>query len=411
MIYALAFPNIRPELFSFEIGEFTFALRWYALAYLAGFLIAWLRLASMFGQPKLWAKDMPPMDSSQLDSFATWMIIGVVLGGRVGYAFIYSPGYYLDYPQEILKIWRGGMSFHGGMIGVVVVGLMFCRIYRLSVVRVADAVAVTVPWALFLGRLANFVNGELWGRASEVPWAVVFPNAEGFDCVSACPRHPSQIYEALLEGLVLGLLLTWLAYRRGWLKRPGQITGLFAAGYGAARTFVEIFRLPDQQFSADGNPLGFIIPFSETAGITMGSASIAADARGGHNDYCLGKTKEPMTELLAVLKQRIRSGGPIPVSEYMSSCLLHPQFGFYCRQDPFGRSGSFTTAPEISQMFGEIIGLFLAQVWLDQNSPRKFTLAELGPGPRNSDVGLASLGANRRRIPGSRKCNICRTQP
>ncbi|MDE0113631.1 MAG: prolipoprotein diacylglyceryl transferase, partial [Albidovulum sp.] len=126
---------------------------------------------------------------------------------------------------------------------------VFCRIYRLPVVRVADAVAITVPWALCLGRISNFINGELWGRATDVPWAVVFPAAEGFDCASPCPRHPSQLYEALLEGLVLGLVLTWLAYRRGWLRRPGQITGMFAAGYGAARTFVEFFRLPDQQFS------------------------------------------------------------------------------------------------------------------------------------------------------------------
>ncbi|MDE0534415.1 MAG: prolipoprotein diacylglyceryl transferase [Albidovulum sp.] len=270
MIFAIPFPNIQPEIFSIEVGEFTFALRWYALAYLAGFLIAWVWLASMFRKPYLWPNDEPPMNASQLDSLATWMILGVVLGGRLGYALIYSPAYYFEYPQEILKIWLGGMSFHGGVIGVVVFGLVFCRIYRLPVVRVADAVAITVPWALCLGRISNFINGELWGRATDVPWAVVFPAAEGFDCSSPCPRHPSQIYEALLEGLVLGLVLTWLAYRRGWLKRPGQITGMFAAGYGAARTFVEFFRLPDQQFSTDANPLGFAIPFSDTAGITMG---------------------------------------------------------------------------------------------------------------------------------------------
>ena len=270
MIFAIPFPNIRPEIFSLEIGEFTFALRWYALAYLGGFLIAWLLLASMFRRPQLWPEGKPPMATSQLDSLATWMILGVVLGGRIGYALIYSPRYFFENPLELLKVWMGGMSFHGGMLGVVVFGFLFCRFNRLSMISLADAVAITVPWALFLGRIANFINGELWGRATDVPWAVVFPSAVGFDCASPCPRHPSQIYEALLEGLLLGLVLAWLAYRRGWLKKPGQITGMFAAGYGAARTFVEYFRLPDSQFATVENPIGFAIAFSETAGITMG---------------------------------------------------------------------------------------------------------------------------------------------
>jgi phosphatidylglycerol:prolipoprotein diacylglycerol transferase len=212
------------------------------------------------------------MTEQQLESLLTWIILGVVLGGRLGFVLFYQPAYYLANPSQILRVWEGGMSFHGGFLGVVVAAWLYCRQQGIPMLPTADALAVATPPGLFLGRLSNFINAELWGRPTTLPWGVAFPGEAAQTCegvVGICARHPSQLYEAALEGLLLGLLLLWLVWRRGWLKRPGQTAGLFFAGYGLARFFVEFFRQADAQYIGPDNPLGHVVQFGP-AGLSMG---------------------------------------------------------------------------------------------------------------------------------------------
>ncbi len=269
----LQFPDLSPELFSISVLGFEFALRWYALAYIVGILIAWRLAAMALKNPALWARETPPMRSDQLEDFITWIILGVILGGRLGFVLFYQPGYYLTHPLDILKVWQGGMAFHGGLLGVVLATLLYSRRHNIPTLSLGDLVAYTVPPGLFLGRVANFTNAELWGRPSDLPWAVVFPGAAAQDCADVaaglCARHPSQLYEALLEGLLLGALLLWLVYRRSAFKRPGFIMGVFLAGYGASRFLVEFVRQPDAQFVSAGNPLGLAWHIGGY-GLTMG---------------------------------------------------------------------------------------------------------------------------------------------
>lgn len=268
----LNFPDLSPELFSISLFGFEFALRWYALAYIAGILIAWRMALVALRRPALWAGESPPMTARQLEDLLTWIIIGVILGGRLGFVLFYQPAYYLQNPVEILKVWQGGMSFHGGLLGVVLAALFFARRHGIPVLPLADMIAHTVPPGLFLGRLANFVNAELWGRPSDLPWAVVFPGPAAQNCpdvVGLCARHPSQLYEAALEGLLLGGLLLWMVYRRGAFRAPGRVLGTFLAGYGASRFVVEFFRQPDAQFVTPDNPLG-LAWYVGGYGLTMG---------------------------------------------------------------------------------------------------------------------------------------------
>ncbi|WP_299617831.1 prolipoprotein diacylglyceryl transferase [Pelagibius sp.] len=242
----LQFPNFDDVAFSIWI----FDIRWYALAYIAGLLLAWLYCRWM---TKLPPQRLKPVD---FDDFLLWATLGVVLGGRLGYVLFYKPGYYLQNPLEILVIWQGGMSFHGGMLGVLAAILLFTRSRGVSYFTLSDIVGAATPIGLFLGRIANFINGELFGRpadASSVPWAMVFPHPEA----GPIPRHPSQIYEALLEGLLLFLVL-YIMVRRGALQRTGLISGVFMMGYAVTRSTAELFREPDSY-------LGFIIQ-----GLTMG---------------------------------------------------------------------------------------------------------------------------------------------
>lgn len=273
MILALPFPPLSPEVFSIEIGGFGFALRWYALAYIAGLLIGLWLVRRALARPALWPAGTPPMTPAQAEALLTWVILGVVLGGRLGFVLFYQPEHYLAYPGDIPKVWQGGMAFHGGLAGVVIAVALFCRRHRLPAASVADAITLAAPPGLFLGRIANFINAELWGRPTHLPWGVIFPGEWAQTCpegwVGPCARHPSQLYEALLEGLVLGTVLLWLAYRRGALKVPGRIAGVFFLGYGLARLAAEQFRQADAQFVTPGNPWGHVIRLGEF-GLTMG---------------------------------------------------------------------------------------------------------------------------------------------
>lgn len=272
MVFALPFPPLSPELFSVQLGGFEFALRWYALAYIAGLLIGLWLMRRALSRADLWPGAQPPMTGPQAEALLTWVILGVVLGGRLGFVFFYQPEYYLSHPQDILKLWEGGMAFHGGLLGVVVAVAIFCRLHRLPAASVADAMALATPPGLLLGRMSNFINAELWGRPTDLPWGVIFPGAGAQTCPGfpmPCARHPSQLYEAALEGLVLGVILLVLAYRRGALKVPGRVAGVFFLGYGLSRMFVELFRQADPQFISAVNPWGYVVHLGEF-GLTMG---------------------------------------------------------------------------------------------------------------------------------------------
>lgn len=272
---ALPFPEISAELFAIDVFGFEFALRWYALAYIAGILIAWRLGVMAVRRAYLWADDAPPMEPRQIEDMLTWIILGVIIGGRLGSVFFYNPAYYLANPIEILFVWEGGMAFHGGLLGVVLAAWIYGLCHQIPLMKLADLVAHTVPFGLMLGRLSNFINAELWGRPTDLPWGVIFPGEAAQTCAGIvpglCARHPSQLYQAALEGLLLALVLLWLVYRRGALKRPGLVCGVFFAGYGIARFVVEFVRQPDAQFVSPGNPLGLAWQI-DGIGLTQGQA-------------------------------------------------------------------------------------------------------------------------------------------
>ena len=272
MLLAIPFPDVSPILVEIPLGFINLPIRWYALAYIFGFVIGYWLIRRAIDRPALWQNDTAPMDRAQLEDLLTWMIGGVILGGRLGYVLFYSEGQFLEDPMSILRVWEGGMSFHGGFLGVIFAGAIFARRNNVPPAKLADCLAIAAPVGLFLGRIANFINAELWGRPTDLPWGVIFPGRGAQNCPDIeglCARHPSQLYEAGLEGLVLGLLILWLAFARDWLKTPGALMGLFISGYGAARFFVELFRQSDPQFITAENPMGHVINFG-AAGLSMG---------------------------------------------------------------------------------------------------------------------------------------------
>ncbi|ABV94382.1 prolipoprotein diacylglyceryl transferase [Dinoroseobacter shibae DFL 12 = DSM 16493] len=272
MPFAIPFPPLSPEIFAIEIGGVTLALRWYALAYILGLVLGWRIVTGLVKRPALWGARPAPMSPPQVEALLTWVILGVVLGGRLGFVLFYQPDYYLRHPAEILMVWQGGMAFHGGLVGVVLAVAIFCWREGVPHLQAADALAVATPPGLLLGRMSNFINAELWGRPTDAPWGVIFPGVSAQNCGQPagelCARHPSQLYEAGLEGLLLGLVLWWLV-RRGALARTGTVFGTFLAGYGAARFVVELVRQPDAQFVSAGNPVGHALHFGGW-GLTMG---------------------------------------------------------------------------------------------------------------------------------------------
>jgi phosphatidylglycerol:prolipoprotein diacylglycerol transferase len=242
----IPFPAINPVLIS--IGPFS--VRWYALAYIVGIIVGWFYARAIISSERLWGGPAP-FTVIDFDDFVIWITLGIILGGRIGYVLFYNLPHFAQNPIEILQLWNGGMSFHGGVLGCIVAIVLFAIRRGIPVLSLGDVTAAVAPIGLFLGRIANFINGELWGRPTDVPWAMVFPHG------GPIPRHPSQLYEATLEGIVLFIVLALLV-RFGALKRPGVVTGVFAIGYGVARIISEFFRQPDVQ-------LGFL-----WGGLTMG---------------------------------------------------------------------------------------------------------------------------------------------
>ena len=250
-LFVIPFPAFDPVLI--HLGPL--AIRWYALAYIFGILIGWLYARALIRNGRLWggngSKNLAPMTVAAFDDFVLWVTLGIILGGRIGYVLFYNPTHFAEHPLEVLQLWNGGMSFHGGFTGCVVAVVLFGRLRGVPVLSLGDITCAVGPIGLLLGRIANFINGELWGRAADVPWAMVFPGG------GPLARHPSQLYEAALEGVVLLVALA-LLIRRGALRRPGLIIGAFAVIYAMARTAAEFFREPDAQ-------LGFL-----WGGMTMG---------------------------------------------------------------------------------------------------------------------------------------------
>ncbi len=271
MLAAIPFPDISPEIFAIEVFGFNLALRWYAMAYIVGIAIGWFIIRAALRRPHLW-RNGPPMGVEKLEDLLTYIVIGVIGGGRLGYVFFYKPAEFLANPVDIIRIWDGGLSFHGGFLGVVLGVYLFSRRHNVSLPDLSDIIAVSATPAILLVRIANFVNAELWGRPTDLPWGVIFPGASAQACATAtapCVRHPSQLYEAGLEGLLLGTLLFFLAFRFGALKKPWLLTAIFFMGYGLARFIVEFVRQPDAQFVSVGNELGLRLHI-DGYGLTMG---------------------------------------------------------------------------------------------------------------------------------------------
>jgi phosphatidylglycerol:prolipoprotein diacylglycerol transferase len=244
----LPFPVINPILFQWG----PLAIRWYALAYVAGLVAGWWLIRRLVAAESLWGAAKRPTPDS-VDDLLVYCALGVIVGGRLGNVLFYDPSYYLAHPLEIFEVWRGGMAFHGGLIGAAIGAAWFARRQQTPILTAFDLIALAAPIGIFLGRLANFIKPELWGRPADVAWAMIFPGSDGL------PRHPSQIYEALLEGLALFVVLSFAA-RLGALRRPGLIAGLFGALYAVARSFCELYREPDPRVEDLGG------------GLTMGMA-------------------------------------------------------------------------------------------------------------------------------------------
>lgn len=235
----ITFPNIDPV--AFELGPLV--VRWYALAYMVGLIGGWQYAVYLA------KKNANLISTTQLDDFILWATLGIIVGGRVGYVLFYQFGYYLEHPAAILQVWRGGMSFHGGTIGLALAIIIYAkRVMKTSPLILGDFICTVVPIGLFFGRIANFVNAELYGRETTMPWGVIFPDG------GPHPRHPSQIYEAILEGLIPFLFFNWLVRKHGALRHPGLMTGVWFLCYAVARFIVEFFRQPDAQ-------LGFVYSF------------------------------------------------------------------------------------------------------------------------------------------------------
>ncbi len=284
---ALPFPDISHELITlpalhlggYDLGPFP--IRWYALGFIVGILLGWRYAVSLVNTPRIWGGRQFSLNAVKVDDLVVWLTFGIILGGRIGYILFYmvplqdQRAELSIHPWVVFETWNGGMSFHGGLIGVIVATLAFARQNRVSVLDVGDVIAPAFPIGIFLVRIANFINGELWGRTTHVPWGMVFcgqhlaTDPQGQCIAGSEPRHPSQLYEAALEGLVLFFILRWATHRAAWLQKPGATAGLFLVGYASMRMSLENVRMPDAGFRD--------LPF----GLTMGMILSAPMLLGG----------------------------------------------------------------------------------------------------------------------------------
>ena len=234
-LLVIPYPVIDPV--ALDLGYFS--IRWYGLAYLSGLLLGWLYIKSLIRNAPLWQGGKAPFRAELVDDLLIWVAAGVVIGGRLGHVLFYKPAYYIQNPIEIPAMWHGGMAFHGGLLGSILAMWLFSKRHKINVLSVLDVAAAAVPIGIFFGRIANFINAEVFGRPTDVPWAMVFPGG------GPAPRHPSQLYEGALEGIALFLILRYLTHSKLALRSPGLVGGTFMAGYGIARSICELFRAPD----------------------------------------------------------------------------------------------------------------------------------------------------------------------
>ena len=241
----IPFPEINP--IALQIGPL--AVRWYGLAYAAGLIIGWLYIRQLLERQQLWKNETAPMRPDDADELLVWVAAGVILGGRLGHVLFYNPDFYFANPMEIFAIWKGGMAFHGGLLGTGIAMALFARREGISVWPVMDLVSAAVPIGLFFGRVANFINAEVVGSVTKMPWGMVFPGA-GDE-----PRHPAMLYEAALEGIALFLILRYFTHTRLSLRMPGLTTGIFLIGYAVFRIFCELFKIVDYRLVLDDYPI------------------------------------------------------------------------------------------------------------------------------------------------------------
>jgi phosphatidylglycerol:prolipoprotein diacylglycerol transferase len=244
-LFAIPFPNIDPVLLS--VGPFH--IRWYALSYIVGIFVGWWWARRLAGNAKLWGAKGAPLKPGDIDDFVVWATLGIILGGRVGYVLFYDLPRFLESPASIFAIWEGGMSFHGGFLGTMLAMVLFARRRKIPTWSLIDVIAASVPPGILLVRIANFINGELWGKETDLPWGVAFPMA------GPEPRHPTQLYEGLLEGAALFLILLYFTHAQKRLRQPAFISGVFAAWYGTTRILIEFVRVPDVQIGYLAGPL------------------------------------------------------------------------------------------------------------------------------------------------------------
>ncbi len=256
---AITYPEINP--IAFSLGPL--AVRWYGLAYVVGILLGWFYARNLAARDKLWSGNNSPISLQQLDDFVFYAAIGIVAGGRLGYVIFYEPDRFIQNPLWLFAVNQGGMSFHGGFLGTTIAMLLFAQKHKIAIWNLFDIIAAQAPIGFFFVRLTNFINGELWGRISDVPWAMIFPTGGPFT------RHPSQLYEAGLEGIALFIILAICIFFGKALKKPGFVTGVFVTGYASFRIFVEFFREPDQQ-------LGFLFGGWLTMGMLLSLPMLAA---------------------------------------------------------------------------------------------------------------------------------------
>ncbi|MCB1514915.1 MAG: prolipoprotein diacylglyceryl transferase [Hyphomicrobiaceae bacterium] len=271
---AIPYPDIDPVAIS--LGPLS--VKWYGLAYMAGLLIGWWYVKRLITTDRLWRNNTSPLPATMIDDLLLVVTLGVVVGGRLGHVLFYEPTYYLSRPLEILKIWQGGMAFHGGAIGVTLAMWLFSRRRHISMHSLADVVTAAVPVGLFFGRTANFINSEVVGTVSNVPWAMAFPG------YGPEPRHPAMLYEAFLEGAALFAILYWLIWKRGSLRMPGMTVGAFLAGYGLFRMFVELFKIEEYGLPFEGVPITrgmlYSIPMVLLGAYLMWRAKVVAAREG-----------------------------------------------------------------------------------------------------------------------------------
>ncbi len=373
-LWAIPFPNIDPV--ALQIGPV--AIKWYGLAYLAGLLLGWLYIRRLLSEPHLWADNKPPFRQAQVDDLLLYITAGVVLGGRLGFVIFYEPSYYLANPQDIIAVWKGGMAFHGALVGCIIAIWAFARRNGVNPWSTGDLVTAAVPIGLFFGRIANFINGELFGRPTTLPWGMVFPEAAlHHPDVEPTPRHPSQLYEAALEGLravprpaAADALLRRLEAPWSRQRRLPRRLRTGALDVGAVPRAALRARL--QRRAADG---GHRLLHPDAAARPVRRLS-GAHARA----EMIRDAPHTATPLARRLAERIAQEGPISVADYMQTCLQDPEHGYYRRRMAVGSAGDFVTAPEISQVFGELIGLWCAVVWQQMGAPQGVRLIELGPG-------------------------------